>query len=617
MQVELIQGSDPWLQFRLTHFGASEAAVMLGISPLAKRSELLHMKSTGLAKEFSEWVQSNILDYGHEVEALARPHVERDIDEELYPVTHEGDFALAGAPWRLSASLDGLNLSDTIAWEHKQWNEELAAAVAAGELPEHHAPQCQQELMLSGADKLMFTVSDGTAERKVSMWVYPDAAWFERLRAGWEQFAKDLLDYAPRQLAEKPAAEPIKSLPALVVQTRGEVVSSNLNAYKLAADRFIANIKTDLQTDDDFANAEATVRFCGDAEKDLELAKAAAIAQTASIDEVLRTVDHIKDQLRTKRLVLEKLVVKRKQEIKETILAEAKAAYLDHVAALEAEIKPLRLVQTPPDFAGAMKNKRTLASLHDAVDTLLASAKIATNAAATDYRSKQAWCRENADGFQFLLMDLQTIIAKPADDFQLLVTTRIADHKRAEETKAEALRVKIAAEEKQKAEAAAAETLRLARIEEARQTEQREAAERARVAADTKRQLEEQAQRIAAERAAEKPVVPASAAPEVARQASFYGEAAPARAAQLQAHADQHLADGRASALAERAAGLPGGSLRPGIADSLLDAVIDVGPTDDQIIAFGAEHDMDLDELLPRLERFIADVRAGRVLVAA
>ncbi len=77
MQIhDLVQGSSDWDLFRLERFGASEAAAMLGISTRVRRTELLHMKHTGTPKEFSDWVQANILDYGHHVEALARPLVE-------------------------------------------------------------------------------------------------------------------------------------------------------------------------------------------------------------------------------------------------------------------------------------------------------------------------------------------------------------------------------------------------------------------------------------------------------------------------------------------------------------------------------------------------------------
>src|SRR5471030_2306259 len=102
---DLVQGSDAWHQFRLEHHGASEAAAMLGLSTKTKRSELVRMKATGIGKEFTDWVQENILDYGHQVEALARPLVEAIIKADLYPVT-----CSLGA---LSASCDGLDMSET------------------------------------------------------------------------------------------------------------------------------------------------------------------------------------------------------------------------------------------------------------------------------------------------------------------------------------------------------------------------------------------------------------------------------------------------------------------------------------------------------------------------
>lgn len=487
----LLQGSDDWHVFRFNHHGASEAAAMLGLSKEVTRTELARMKATGLAKEFSDWVQENILDHGHEVEALARPFAERILGEDLYPVT----LSLG----RDSASCDGLNMAETIGWEHKQWNAELAASVAAGVLPEEHAPQVQQQLMVTGAEKWMFMTSDGTEDNMVWMWVYPDTAWFARIVAGWVQFDIDVANYTQVDHAVKPEAAPAAALPALVVQTEGKVVSSNLMVYQKAAEKFLTTIKTDLQDDQDFADAEYNVKFCGEAEQKLELAKAAALAQTASIDDVLRAVDHIKAQFRAKRLELEKLVKTRKEQIKETILNEGKREYTDHVAALEKEITPLRLALPQPDFAGAMKSLRTLSSLHNAVNTTLANAKVAANQQAADYRAKQAWCKEHAAGYGHLFMDMAHIIGKAMDDFQLVVTTRIDKHKADEKAKEDALRAQIAAQEQAKAEAAAAEKLAAERKADA----ERQAAEQARVAAETKRQLEAQAEQVAAQRLAD------------------------------------------------------------------------------------------------------------------
>jgi len=433
MQIhDLDQGSADWDLFRLERFGASEAAAMLGISTRVKRTELLHMKHTGTPKEFSDWVQANILDYGHHVEALARPLVEDLIGTELYPVT----CSLG----RISASCDGLTMAGDVAFEHKQWNQALADAVAAGELPDEYMPQCQQIMMVTGAHKVVFVCSDGTLDNFVHLDVLPDPVWQERIRAGWAQFEKDLSDYVPANYAPKPEADPIMALPALRIVIRGEVATTNLPTFKAKAERFIASIKTDLLTDEDFANAEATVKFCEQAENDLDQAKRAALEQTADIADLMRTIENISEQLRAKRLTLQRTVKDKKELIKASILAKAKQAFADHVAALEHEIAPLRLVFQTRDFAGAMKNKRTLATLQDAVDTELANGKIAIDAIAAGVRARLTWYRKHAAGHEFLFADLQAVIQKPYEDFRLAVDTRIENHKRQEAEKAERLR---------------------------------------------------------------------------------------------------------------------------------------------------------------------------------
>lgn len=451
MQIHsLVQGSPEWLDFRLVHFGASEAAPMLGLSKKVTRTELLHMKSTGTAKEFSDWVQTHILDYGHEVEALARPLAEDLVGDDLYPVTcSEG---------QISASCDGLTMDGALAWEHKQWAEALAASVEAGIVPDEHMPQCQQILMVTGAERVIFMVSDGTEEKRVFTEVRPSQEWFDRIRAGWAQFERDLADYTPVEYAEKPTARAIMQLPALAVQIRGEVVTSNLPAFKAAATAFIEGIKTDLETDEDFSNADATVKFCESAEKNLELTKSAALGQTASIDELMKTIDYIRDELRAKRLTLAKLVTTKKASIKEDVLRRARDAYVAHIAALDAELRPIFLSELAPrpDFIGAAKNKRTLASLNDAVDTELANAKIAADALARGIRAKLAWCKANAEGYGFLFTDMQSLVSKADEDFQLVVTTRVNEHKRIEDEKAEAQRTSIRDEEEAKARATVA-----------------------------------------------------------------------------------------------------------------------------------------------------------------
>lgn len=425
----LVQGSDEWMAFRLTHFGASEAAAMLGLSPKVKRTELLHAKHTGNPKEFSDWVQKNILDYGHEVEALARPLVEDMIGDDLYPVTYS-----LGLP---SASSDGLTMDEVTAFEHKQWNDALAASITDGVLPDEHMPQAQQVLMVTGAERLIFVCSDGTRERFVWMEVLPDPSWFDRLRAGWDQFAKDLAEYAPQPIEVKPIGRTPETLPALRIELTGEVVTSNLADFKRCALAIFSGINRDLKTDQDFADAAKTVTWCEDVESRLAAAKQHALSQTQTIDALFSTIDEINAEARTVRLELDKLVAKRKTEIKDTALVERRQKFTEHVAALDAELKIVRLEVAMPDFAAAAKNKRTVATLYDALDTALAAGKIAADTAARDLRAKLDWYRPHDEAHGFLFRDLQQIIQKPADDFKLIVTTRIEQHEQAEKERRE------------------------------------------------------------------------------------------------------------------------------------------------------------------------------------
>ena len=108
---------------------------------------------------------------------MARTLVEELIGEDLYPVTCSDG--------RLSASCDGLTMGEDIAFEHKQWNQALAASISAGQLPDEYMPQPQQIMMVTGCSKVIFVCSDGTRDNFVYLWVLPDPAWQARIRDGW------------------------------------------------------------------------------------------------------------------------------------------------------------------------------------------------------------------------------------------------------------------------------------------------------------------------------------------------------------------------------------------------------------------------------------------------
>lgn len=434
------QGSEAWHALRANYFTASEAPAMMGASKQMKRTELLHAKKTGLDRDVSWWVQKNLFDKGHEAEALARPILEARIGEDLFPVVGtEGD---------LLASLDGCTILGDVLFEHKMWNEQLASDVRAGSLDPHYYWQLEQQLLLSGADKVIFVCSDGTEENFVSMEYAPVPGRAATLVAGWKQFQADLLDFTPVEAVPEAVGKTPESLPALRIEVTGMVTASNLEQFKAHSLAVFGSINTELETDQHFADAEKAVKWCGDVEERLEAAKQHALSQTESIDALFRTIDEISAEARAKRLMLDKLVKARKLSIREDIVMTAAKALQTHIDHINTSLGgKARMPAVPADFAGAIKGKKTISSLRDSADSELARAKIAASQIGDSIRTNLARLDELAADYLFLFNDVQQLVMKANEDLVALIKVRISEHQKAEDQKAEAQREQIRQEE--------------------------------------------------------------------------------------------------------------------------------------------------------------------------
>lgn len=442
------QGSEAWHALRANYFTASEAPAMMGASKQMKRTELLHAKKTGLDRDVSWWVQKNLFDKGHEAEALARPILEARIGEDLFPVVGtEGD---------LLASLDGCTILGDVLFEHKMWNEQLAADVRAGSLDPHYYWQLEQQLLVSGAEKVIFVCSDGTEENFVSMEYAPVPGRAATLVAGWKQFQADLLDFTPAEAVPEAVGKTPESLPALRIEVTGMVTASNLEQFKAHSLAVFRSINTELETDQHFADAEKAVKWCGDVEERLEAAKQHALSQTESIDALFRTIDEISAEARAKRLMLDKLVKARKLSIREDIVMTAAKALQTHIDQINTSLGgKARMPAVPADFAGAIKGKKTISSLRDSADSELARAKIAASQIGDSIRTNLASLDELAADYLFLFNDVQQLVMKANDDLVALIKVGISEHQKAEEQKAEAQREQIRQQELQRIEAEA------------------------------------------------------------------------------------------------------------------------------------------------------------------
>jgi putative phage-type endonuclease len=414
------QGSAEWHALRAQHFTASEAPAMMGASKYQTRSELLAMKKTGITPEVTP-NQQRIFDKGHATEELARPLVEAMIGEELYPVV--------GTEGNLLASMDGATMLGETLFEHKLWNEALAAQVRAGELDPHYYWQMEQQLLVSGAERVIFAVSDGTADKFVHMEYRPVDGRAEQLIAGWAQFEEDLGTFEVKQAKVEVTGSAPDQLPALRIDVTGMVTASNLDAFKSHAMKVIGSINTELSTDKDFADADETVKWCGEVEDKLKAAKEHALSQTESIDVLFKAIDDIAAETRRKRLELSKLIATRKDFIRSDIVMEAAKDLQTHIDQINGTLGgKIRMPRVAADFAGAIKGKKNVSSLKEAANNELIRAKLDASSIADKIRLNLNSLRELAVGHAFLFHDAQDLVLKANDDLVALIKVRISEH---------------------------------------------------------------------------------------------------------------------------------------------------------------------------------------------
>lgn len=431
-----VQGSAEWLAFRASKYNASEASAMLGISKYQTRTELLQMKATGISPDVSPATQ-RIFDDGHRLEALARPFAEKIIGEDLFSPTVSA--VVDGLP--LSASFDGVTMFEDCIWEHKTLNKELAESLSVGQIPNQYKPQIEQQLLIMGAERCLFMASNGTEESAVYAWYESDPQMRSQLIEGWKQFEADLANF---EMADAPSIVVGKApdeLPALRIELTGMVTASNLKVFEDSALAVIDSVKTTLSTDQDFADAKKAVKWCSDVEEAVAAAKKQALSQTQSIEELFSSLDRVSAHARETRLKVDKLVKAQELVVKTSIKQKAEHALLDHIAAINKTLDRVAMPNVHADFAGAMKNKRTIASLQDAVDTELARAKIDASQAADSIRLNLKSIDELAADYAFLFSDVHQLVVKANDDLLTLIKFRVSEHKKSEQEKADAKRI--------------------------------------------------------------------------------------------------------------------------------------------------------------------------------
>lgn len=452
--LNLVQGSDEWLEARLNHFTASEAPAMMNQSKHMSRNQLLDLKKGWQSNPDSSFKEKLYSD-GHKFEDLARPIIEMNILVELPPLV--GSREIQGM--ELLASFDGLNINSKDEWEHKGWNETLAENARNGVLEPHYWIQLEHQMLVAGNEKTMFTVSDGTTDNMVNMGYISVPERRLEIIAAWKQFEIDLEAHQLEAKKETVVATVIKALPVIRADVEGTDIVSNIGQYvDILRERSQSEMNRVLENDQDFANKDTFNKAVKKAREELKLlaektqnrfqSHAAFVASVKEADTILQKMQSHG----------EKQVKDAKEAKKIDIVNRAITKVTDYMQKIEESITPIALsglMNCSLDYNSAMKGKRTIESLQNAVDSVLAEWKIEANQVANKVKENLLTLQEQTKGYEFLFNDKNQLVTKDNEDLIAVIKTRISDHETAEKEKREAQleeeRKQIRIEEERKA----------------------------------------------------------------------------------------------------------------------------------------------------------------------
>ncbi len=136
------QNTPEWLAMRRNCIGASDAPIIMGLSPYKTREQLLHEKVYGTSKPMTASMQ-----YGKDME----PELLRccELFSSGNPVFPGGVYAHDERAWQI-ASIDGVNLDLTQIYEVKAANKIDHEIAKEFKIPPKYYPQLQHQISVTG-----------------------------------------------------------------------------------------------------------------------------------------------------------------------------------------------------------------------------------------------------------------------------------------------------------------------------------------------------------------------------------------------------------------------------------------------------------------------------------
>jgi putative phage-type endonuclease len=183
--IDLAQGSKEWLELRYNYLTASQAAVLFDLSPYQTPLGLFEEKV--LRQETQNTKGKEVLfARGHAAEAAGRIYLQEKKGLDLKPAV-----LVSTQHPSLMASLDGFCEKTNVIFESKLVGAEALKNAREGNYVPHHICQIQASLLVSGARKCLYFLSDTSGDSHL-VEILPDLVYQEQIAIAAKTFMENV-----------------------------------------------------------------------------------------------------------------------------------------------------------------------------------------------------------------------------------------------------------------------------------------------------------------------------------------------------------------------------------------------------------------------------------------
>jgi putative phage-type endonuclease len=149
--IPVVQKTKSWLDYRSQHICASDANIIMEVSPFKSIDQLYKEKLKNFEQAPNPWMQR-----GNDLESIALAKFEQESGLALFPMVGEHDKL----DW-MAASFDGVKITRDAIVEIKCPGKKDHAVAINGMIPKKYFPQIQHQIEVAGVEFCYYFSFDG------------------------------------------------------------------------------------------------------------------------------------------------------------------------------------------------------------------------------------------------------------------------------------------------------------------------------------------------------------------------------------------------------------------------------------------------------------------------